>query len=199
MTAENVLVNVLLEIGLDIASPQLTSDEFAIRQIKQFMNATGKDVSRRTEWSRMTAEHSVAGGLSEDNLPEGFHKLPEKGAVRLNKAGFHPVRPVVAPEQWQFLKARPSAQPHYHLAGGKILFSPALDVDGAIVPYISKYWVEDKAEITQNGDNILIPERLIEKGTIYRWKRQKGLPYDDFLAEFEADILAEIEADRGAE
>jgi hypothetical protein len=82
------------------------------------------------------------------------------------------------------------------LHAGKILFSPALDADGAKVRYVSKHWVEGKEEITQNGDNLLVPERLIEKGAIWRWKRQKGLPYDDMLAEFEADLIGEIKADR---
>lgn len=49
MTAESVLTNVLLEIGLDNASAQLTSNDYDIRQIKAFMNAAGKDISRRTE------------------------------------------------------------------------------------------------------------------------------------------------------
>ncbi|MBO6507980.1 MAG: hypothetical protein JJ979_05775 [Roseibium sp.] len=199
MTAETVLEGVLLEIGLDRPTAQLTDPSYEIRQIKQFMNAAGKDVAFRTEWSRMTKSHTVGGNLSEDTLPGDFHKLPEKGAVRLNKADFHPVRPVVAPEQWHFLSVRPSTQPYYHLSGGKILFSPALDADGAVMPYISKFWVEGKAAITQNGDNLLIPDRLVEKGAIWRWKRQKGQPYDDLLAEYEADILVEIDADRGAE
>lgn len=197
MTAETVLTNVLLEIGIDNPSAQLTSSDFSIRQIKAMMNAAGKDIARRAEWSRLYKTFSIAGGLSESVLPSDFQEMAEKGAVRLNKAGFYPVRPVIAPEQWAFLTARPSTQPYYHLAAGKILFSPALDDDGAIVRYVSKNWVEGKPEITQNGDNLLVPERLVEKGTIWRWKRQKGLPYDDILAEFEADLMTEIAADRG--
>lgn len=197
MTAEAVLNNVLLEIGLDNPTAQLTSSEYDIRQIKAFMNAAGKDISRRTEWSRLYKELIVVGGISEVVLPDDFQEMAEQGSVRLNKAGFNPVRVVVAPEQWEFLAGRPSVQPFYHLSGGKVLFSPVLDADGARIRYVSNHWVEGKGEVTQNGDNLLIPERLVEKGTIWRWKRQKGLPYDDMLAEFEADLIAEIKADRG--
>ena len=196
MTAEAVLTNILLEVGLDNTSAQLSGSDYEIRQIKAFMNAAGKDVSRRAEWYHLVKELTVAGGVSEADLPDDFQTLTEQNAVRLNKSGFHQVRPAANPEVWGLLSARPSTQPYYHLHAGKILFSPALDADGAKVRYVSKNWVEGKAEIEQNGDNLLIPERLVEKGAIWRWKRQKGLPYDDILAEFEADLIGEINADR---
>ena len=197
MTAETVLNQVLLEVGLDNPNAQLTSQDYDIRQIKAFMNAAGKDVARRAEWSRLYTTWAVPGRISEVSLPTDFQQMAEQGAVRLNKPSFTPVRPVISPEQWALLTVRPSAQYYYHLTGGKLLFAPALDTDGAIVRYVSKNWVEGKPEISQNGDVLRIPERLVEKGAVWRWKRQKGIPYDDMLAEFEADLVNEIKADRG--
>lgn len=212
MTAETVLNNVLLEVGLDVTSAQISSGTLEMRQIVRFMNAAGVDVSRRAEWSKMskrvTFAHDDSGGgnapgggtvtTSIFDLPDDFHEMAENGAVKLNGiADFCPVRAVVSPEQWEFLLTQPSTQPYYHLTAGQLQFSPGLDTNGATVRYVSKYWVEGKEAINQNGDNILVPERLIEKGAIWRWKRQKGLPFDDVLAEYEADILADIKADRG--
>jgi hypothetical protein len=197
MTAETVLQNVLLEIGLDIPDAQISSDRYDLRQIRAFMNATGNDIARRAEWSRLYVDWTVAGNIAAVDLPNDFFEMSEQGAVRLNGAGYTPIRSVVAPEQWEFLTARPSTQPYYHLRGGQLLFAPVLPPEGAKVRYVSKNWVEGRAQIEQNGDNIRVPERLIEKGTVWRWKRQKGLPYDDVLAEFEADLIAEIKADRG--
>lgn len=198
MTAETILNSVLLEIGLDYTNPQLSSSDFTLRQIRQFMNAAGKDIAGRAEWSRLYKSETVPGGVDSHPLPSDFKEMAEAGAVRLNKAGFSPVLPVAAPEMWVLLKQRPSSQPYYHLTDGTVAFSPVLDADGAVFRYVSRNWVEGKAEIAQNGDNLLIPERLVEKGTIWRWRRQKGLPFDDLLAEFEADLIAEIKADRGA-
>lgn len=197
MSAETVLENVLVEIGLDLPGVQIASDLFAMKQIRSFMDATGDDVSRRTEWSRLYEDLTVPGAVASVALPDNFQQLAERGAVRINKAGFHPSRGVVAPETWAFLTARPSAQPHHHLQGGQLHFSPALPAEGALVRFVSSQWVVGRDKIEQNADTFLIPERLLEKGTIWRWKRQKGLPYDDILAEYEADLIAEIKADRG--
>ena len=53
MTAETALQNILLEIGLDIPDAQISSDRYDLRQIRAFMNATGNDIARRAEWSRL--------------------------------------------------------------------------------------------------------------------------------------------------
>ena len=105
-------------------------------------------------------------------------------------------RPIVDREQWAFISSQPSLQPYYHLSGGNLLLSTnALGFD---VSYISTNWVVGKDKISADGDLFNIPEALIVRGAVWRWKRQKGFPFDDVLAEYEADIAAEIKADRGA-
>lgn len=197
MTAENVLQDVLLAVGIDDASAQLSSGNYDIRQILAFMNEAGRDISRRAEWSQMFSDWTITGGVDEVSLPSDFHEMAEGGAVRINKSGYHPIRVVVDPVQWQFLSATSSAQPYCHISDQKLLFSPTLDDDGAKVRYVSTNWVSGAAEITQNSDVLLIPERLVAKGAIWRWRRQKGMPFDDQMAEFEADLTADLKADRG--
>ncbi len=98
---------------------------------------------------------------------------------------------------WAFLSRAPSTASYYHLRGGNILFSPALTAL-ATVTYLSKNWVAGgKSKITDDGDNLLIPERLVARAGIWRWNRLKGFAYDDMLAEFEADLETYIKADRG--
>ena len=217
MSAEDVLNHVLLAVGLDRPGAQLTAGDFEIDQIKAFMNEAGTDIARRAQWSGLFKEEvfqvepvgtTIAGSQEVFDLPEDFYQMAQNGTVwwestdqdRLpDEYETHAMRPVVSPEQWAFLKRRPSAQRHYCLQGGQIQFSPGLGLtETATMTYISSYWVEGKPEITQNADVLLIPERLVEKGAVWRWKRQKGMTYDDLLAEFEADLEAELNADRGA-
>ena len=209
MSAEDVLNHVLLAVGLDRPGAQLTAGDFEIDQIKTFMNEAGTDIARRAQWSGLfkEAEFVYGTGRESADLPEDFYQMAQNGTVWWSNSPVedvidyetHAMRPVVSPEQWAFLKRRPSAQRHYCLQGGQIQFSPGLGLtETATMTYISSYWVEGKPEITQNADVLLIPERLVEKGAVWRWKRQKGMTYDDLLAEFEADLEAELNADRGA-
>ena len=203
MTAWTVLSNIVLEIGFRDAIERFDVRNRTLRSLLALMNVTGKDIARRVEWSRLTREMDVAEGSEETLLPDDFHRMSEGGVVYLNKEGFHPVRLVAAPEQWAFLKRRPSSQSYCHLSGGRIQFAPKLGQGGARMRYVSKYWAQGqdkkgKDAIDSGEDTLLIPERLVEKGSVWRWRRQKGLPYDDVFSEFEADLATETRADRGA-
>lgn len=197
MTADAALNTMLALIELDRPGVQLGNSDYEIRQILMFLNEAGQDIARRAEWSRLFGEFTVPGGSSSFPLPADFYSLPSMGAVRLAKEGFHPVKPVVQPELWEMLSRTPSATPYFYLRDGRMYFSPTVDLEGAVVRYISKNWVEDRDFITGNGDNLHIPPRLVAQDAACRWLRSKGMPFDDLLAQFEAAFATEIQADRG--
>lgn len=198
MTALTVLQETMLQVGLNPAAPNVAATDFETVQIVKFINEAGKDIATRAEWSGLMKDWTVAGGAGPGVLPADFDRLVGTGAVRLNKTGHVPVKPVTSPELWALLAQVPSATPHFHLTGGKLHFSPGLDTDGATVRYVSAHWATGKAAVTENGDEILIPKDLVTKAAACRWYRAKALPYEDLLSEFEADLATAIQQDRGA-
>lgn len=198
MTAETILTDVMYEVGYPVSSPNIAASDLETSQLRVLMNQAGEDISRRAEWSKLYKTDTTAGSVSSHDLPSDFQEMGEKGAVYLNKTGLNPVRPVIDPTLWALAEQRNSAQPYYMIRDGAVKFAPALDSDGAKITYVSKNWVVgDKSAITQNSDTFHIPERLIRGLTVALWRREKGKPYDDHLAEFEANLAADIKADRG--
>lgn len=200
MSAGDVLTSILLDIGLEKTSPDISSSDFDISQIREFMNQAGEDIAKRAEWSGLYSSDTVSGSVSSHTLPTDFQEMGERGGVYLNKTEgtFTPVRPCVDPTMWTFLVQRPSSEIYYMIRGGNLEFSDELDSDGAKFDYVSTYWVGGtKAAVTANSDTFKIPERLIRLGTVWRWMREKGKPYDDLVAEFEADLVQEIKSNRG--
>ncbi len=197
VSVETVLVEVLKQIGLEIDSPQVTSDEIDIVQVVSLINDTGKDLAARFEWSKLFASLTVAASVSAEALPSDYLKLAESTPVRKNGATFAPIWRASSPDQWALLQQRPSAQAYFYIEGGNINFSPATDADGAVVRYLSKNWCESSDVVLANGNTVKVPERCLISGTVYRWRRQKNMPFDDFMAEHEADILDELKMDRG--
>ena len=196
MSIADIFPDILSECGVDNPAPSVTDDDFETRQFLALMNAAGNDISTRTEWSRAmrTAEITADGA----DLPDDYQKLEGAGAVSISGSAYSPARPITDPITWQFMQKNVSAQNYYHMRNAKIYFLPVLD-GTASLRYISKNWVNDgdADEITQNTDTLVFPERLLTRGTIWRWRRQKGLPYEDLMAEFEADLEAAVKADRG--
>lgn len=196
MTALTVLTNAYRMVGLEVSSPSVTATDFQTTQMLRFINEAGLDISRRTRWQRMMKTDAIAASASTHTLPSDFYALD---SVYRTEATWQPVRIIVEPNEWAFLQIRTPIQPYCHIEGGELLFKPAMDTGGGVMRYGSTQWVTGADSVTGGSDTLLIPERLVEKGAALRWKRQQGLPFDDLLAELEADIQVEIRSDRGAQ
>ncbi|RAS13550.1 hypothetical protein [Ensifer adhaerens] len=158
----------------------------------------GDEISRRGDWSKMLKTQTVSS--SPHNLPDDFQRMTPGGAIRTSAGVF--LRPVTNSSQWAVIVGVPSTQPYFFVKTAQVLFSPASSAVAAIIEYVSKNWVltgssDERATLLADDDTPLFPERLLTKGVLWRWKRQKGLPFDDVLAEFEADLAHELNADRG--
>ena len=158
----------------------------------------GAEIARRADWKRMLKTHS--GSASPELLPADYQRLVPGGAVQA--ADGRLFRLVANGAQWAMVVGVASAEPYCHLRGQEMLYSPASSAAGSTIDYVSKNWVlgdpyEERDAFRADDDTTLFPERLLKKGLIWRWRRQKGLSFEDNLAEFEADLLQEINADRG--
>ena len=194
MSAQDVIQQVYREIGLS-ATATFSDTSYEAAQVINEINEGGKDIAARAEWSKLFGAFTATAGATSAPLPADMQEMADTGVVSVDCMAY---RPVTSPELWALLSRSPSSAGYYHLRGGNILFSPALPED-ATITYLSKNWVDGgKNRITDDGDILLIPERLVARAGIWRWNRLKGFAYDDLMAEFEADLETYIKADRGA-
>ncbi len=192
----DILPRILSELGLTVASPDISSNDTQMSQIRNLMTAAGKDICTRTQWEGCRATASI-GNVSATSLPADFQEMAGTGTIDINSGG-DAIYPVTDFSLWAFLTKNTPAQPYYHIAGGSVNFIPDVPAAGATMVYISRNWVSGKEEVTDNADVPVFDEDLLQRGTVCRWKREKGLACQDLMAEFEADLEAAIQADRGA-
>lgn len=61
-----------------------------------------------------------------------------------------------------------------------------------VVSYVSNVWAKngstEKTAFTDEDDVILLPRRVVELGTIWRFRARKGFAYEDVAARYEAEI-----------
>ncbi len=198
MTLLSVINEVCDVVSLDRFDTVVGSVDPAAQTMVELAQEAGDEIARRVDWQRMLKQHIASG--SPEALPDDFQRLIPGGAIRTATGDFF--RPVANGSQWAVIVAVPSVQPYFFIRANAVEFSPASAAVGAFVDYVSKNWIigdpyEEKDKLTANDDVAIFPERLLVKGILWRWRRQKGVPYDDNLAEFEADLVQEIKADRG--
>ncbi|WP_373413710.1 hypothetical protein [Ensifer aridi] len=199
MTLISAINQVCDVVSLDQFESVYGSNDPNAQTMLSLAQEAGDEVSRRADWQKLLKSHTVT--AAPENFPSDFQRLVPGGAVRTSAGAF--VRPVTNSGQWAVIVGVPSTQPYFFMKGGQFLFSPASAAVSAVIDYVSKNWVlhdptGPQATLTADDDTTLFPERLLVKGVLWRWKRQKGLPFEDNLAEFEADLAQEINADRGA-
>lgn len=196
LTAINQVCDVVV---LDQFESVYGSDDPNAQTMVALAKEAGDEIARRADWQTL-----LKTGTATSNpytLPADFQRLIPGGAVRTASGAF--CRSVTEGSQWSVIAASASVQPFFFARGDEILFAPVSAAVSATVEYVSKNWVigdpfAERDEFASDDDKTSFPERLLVKGIMWRWKRQKGLSYEDDLAEFEADLAQEVNADRGA-
>jgi hypothetical protein len=102
--------------------------------------------------------------------------------------------PITTDGDWVELKDSGIAgsERFYRLTGYEGNFSisflefPSSDI---VLSYVTNNWKATAAGVvgdmfTSEDDVVILPDRLLETGTIWRWRERKGLPFEDKYAEF---------------
>lgn len=182
-TAQDVLLSVLMKAGLDYLNPTVSSTDPQVAEIVDLINETGKDLALRGEWQAMLASSPVG------PLPADFGKP----AIVVTGAGVH-ARRVTDPGHWSFLAAATHSHPYYRISNGAVEVVPA---GPATLSYWSSHWSDAGESVSADGDAIYLPLVPMISGALYRWLRKKGMPFDDQMAQHEAEVAAAQKADRG--
>lgn len=166
-------------------------------QMLRFANEAGEEIGRRGDWAAMFATDTATATASH-NVPANFQRLIPGGAVYTDAGAF--VRPVSNHGEWRVITLVQSSQPFYFVTGTSFNFSP---LGTYTINYVTNEWCQSsgggrQTAFAADDDVTLFPERLLVKNVIWRWKRQMGLPFEDQLAEFEADLAQELAGNRGS-
>lgn len=146
-------------------------------------------------------------GVAKYNLPSDFRRMARDPLAvyeitTLRRAG----TPVHWDGVWTHLGTIGTAGSfRYYKTEGypgayTISFEQALSTGRTVtVSYVSNVWVVDsgatEAEVFDDeADVLLLPRRVVELGTIWRFRRRKGLSYADWHGKYEAE-LARLEMD----
>lgn len=153
-------------------------------------NMVGDELARRVDFGALRVSAALTGdGTNKTfDLGDDFSRIiPGIGVTY----GGGIIRPLTNAE-WASLEPVAGAPRYMLLEGRNLTLWPYLE-DGAVVSarYQSKNWCSNNGrEWAADTDTSLISEELMLKGLIVRWRRQKGMAYEDYEAEYEADLAA---------
>ena len=154
----------------------------------QFANETGEELARRVDWGALQASTTLTGdGTNKVHaLPAGFSRLSRGVSVKTSSGILRPL----SRAEWGTLTAVQGTPRYFLLEGAEVTLWPYLaNAATATASYQTGYWTSAGSDaFTVDTQTSLIDEDLFLKGLIVRWRRQKGMPYQDEEAEFEAAL-----------
>lgn len=210
MTMLTTVQQFCLRTGIPKPATVYGSTDTQVLQVLALLEEEGNDLSARGPWQGITQESThttiaaedqgamttIAGAgfryISNDTMWDRTDRLPVLG-------------PVDGPD-WQTLKGFVVTGPRYQfrIRGGKLLVNPTPTAGHTwAFEWISKYWIlEDDGStraqyFTDDDDTILLPEDLVLMGLRWRWKKEKGLSYEEDFNTYEIQVRNALGRDGG--
>lgn len=185
-------------VGLPIPTTVYGSSDRRWVEALEYANEAGEELARRVDWSALSSDTTLTGTGADvaHSLPSDFDRLQRGITVWSGSTGA--VRPLTRHE-WNSLTAVEGEPRYFLLENDTIRLWPYLASSETVkVYYQSKNWAGANAEYMSDETEADIDENLLTMGLIVRWRRQKGMPYQDFEAEYEAALQDYAGFDRRA-
>jgi hypothetical protein len=191
MTLLTIANGLALNVGLEKTDTVIASPAREWAEVVEYSNLVGEELARRVDFGALHGSQTLTGdGTSKAfDLGTYFSRIGSGIAVTHNGAI---VRPLTRAE-WQSLTPVEGLPRYFLLEGDTVTVWPYLAIGDAVeVQTYTKAWASNGTdEWAADTDTSLIDEDLMLKGLIVRWRRQKGMDYEDYEAEFEA-VLSDI-------
>lgn len=174
-----------------------------------FLRETVDDLLDRVDWPQpIGAQTTIVGtGVAVYALPADFKRLQRNPYSVFDEQLDAPGIPVTTDGDWVELldSGIAGADRFYRLTGYDEAWSiefeapPTTDI---VISYVSKNWMANSSGVvgytfTSADDVLILPERLVEAGIIWRWRERKGLPFADKYNEFSVLLARHLNDQRG--
>lgn len=177
-------------VGLESPDLVITSPKREWAEAVVMSNAVGDEIARRVDFGVLRKSTTLVGdGVTQAyTLPNDFSRIIP--GIGVQSAGAT-VRPLTNAE-WASLAPVVGVPRYFLLEARNITLWPFMaGAASATVRYQSRNWCGNGSnKWASDSDVALVDEELMVKGLIVHWRRQKGMPYEDYEAEYEAALTA---------
>lgn len=200
MSLLSIVQKAAVRLGLTPPQAAFSSPDQTIQQLVAFAQDAGDDLRERWTWRNLKSSNTTItgnGATAQFPLPANFATLSPSDTFISSSYPTLTMPGPVNEEDLLRLKALPvSVQPScWRLINNNVEFFPVLAAgEVATFVYAQAPWILDqdgvtrKLEWTADTDTSVITERLVRLGTIWMWKRAKGLDYAEEFRSYEASF-----------
>lgn len=184
-------------IGLDIPTAVFSSTEREHYELRALANEIAKRILKEHDWSVTKGIHSITGdgSTASFSLPSDFSRMMQDTKIWSSARANKPLTHITDANIWlsDQVSGYVSDNPEWMIYGGALYIRPVVPASETV----SFFYVKKIAEFTTDSQEFVLDERLLTLGIIWQWKAQKGLPYAEDFANYEAAMTLAIREDIG--
>lgn len=207
MTALSVVQNVCLVVGIDKPDQVFASTDREMQEMARLANEIADRLMTTFDWQILQTIKTYTG----DDVSEGFD-LPDDYDRMVATASMWSSRwtwafnHILDPDVWLEYQVVPYTfvNGNWMIYGGQIHVLPVMaSTETLKFFYVSKNIAASsggspKAAFDADSDTLRIPEKLLELGMIWQWRANKGLPYQEDMANYERYLNKVMKDDAGS-
>lgn len=179
------------------------------QELADLANEVAADIAKSHDWQALTSVRTMNGDGTTVlfNLPGDYDRMLVNTDIQDTTSWAWGYRHITDMNDFLYWQAR-DFQPSpggWTIYGNAMHFVPAPpDGQNAVFPYISRFYARDsgtqalKGAFDADTDTFLLPERLLTLGLVWRWRENKGLPFDGDQEAFMKAISEYAAKDRGS-
>jgi hypothetical protein len=190
-------------VGIAVPTAVFAGTDRTSQELVQCANETGDEICRRVSWGDLRGNQNFTGDgtNAQFTLSAPFQRLSPGVAVMFN-SGKKIIRQQTIGE-FNVLPASVGVPRYFLLEGYTMQFWPYIPVGGIVsVKYQTESWCDNgatnSARFLADSDTPRVPDVAFLQGMIVRWRRQKGMDYADYEAEYEATLAQYADFNEGA-
>ena len=191
MSLLSICQDAAIEIGFPSPGMVVGSTDSNTLQLFRLANREGHDLSQAADWQALKEEHTftLATSAQDYALPSGFRYIIP--STTWNRDDKRLVINPISSQEWQFLKGWTAIQGlnlRARIRADQLEFEQTITSsdNGKTIAfeYISSYWCEssggsDQSAFAADTDVSKLDEELMTQGVVWRFKKAKGLDWQE--------------------
>lgn len=208
MTVLTVLQDVAPEIGIEVPDVVFGGTERNQVELRTHLNRAAIMIMRDHEWQLL---HTVATFTGDDAatafaLPTGYDRMPQK-AQMWSSSLEAPMTHIMSSDRWLDLDVRSYdfVNQAWILIGDQFEIKPvmATGITGKIYYIDGRVFTANGggstiARAVNDGDIFRLDDEVLKLAVIWRWKKAKGRPYAEDMADYNEELNKRIKEDKGS-
>lgn len=209
MSLLTLLQDVADIVQIDRPTSVVAATDPTTRQLKAFAQEIGDELARSFDWRKLKVSANIVGDGSTEfwDLPSDFDRQASGDVLWLQSAPFIPLSGPLSDQDFIAMKAAPTRpiRPIWRYFGDQMQLWPVLsDTQVCLLEYRTSHWIisEDGATLrskwSADSDEMVVPERIVKLGMVYRWRSAKKLDCAQEFATYQLEAEKARKADAGS-